>query len=177
MELKKGLYFTIDGIISAAIILALILLVSPFYIKQTSITNLNFLSQDFLNVFSTIKFKDTNNPYIKNNPYINGLISSQIINKDNAILQQVAEFWASSQMDYAHETVRIVMEPWVPNATGYGVWVNNDMIYQRDMPVKNSLVSSKKMISGIAKGQTSQNTRKSPPTLWGPAIVEVRVWQ
>ena len=36
---------------------------------------------------------------------------------------------------------------------------------------------AKKMISGIAKGQTGIPSRNNPPTLWGPAIAEVRVWE
>jgi len=174
MELKKGLYFTIDSIIAGSIVLIVILLVSSFYVKHTSIEHLSFLSQDIIDVLSTITINDVKNKYT----YINERITAgDIDNMDNTVLQQIAEFWADSQLDFANKTASNVTELWLPNSIGYGIWIDNEPIYNRDIPIKKSLISSKKMVSGIRKGPSSSNTRQNPPTLWGPAIFEVRAWE
>ena len=81
-------------------------------------------------------------------------------------------------MEYASKTASNVTENWISNNTGLGIWIDNELVYKRDIPIKKSLVSSKKMISGIKKGYTSSSPdRKKPPTLWGPIIVEIRVWE
>ena len=79
--------------------------------------------------------------------------------------------------EYANETVSNVTAPFINNVTGFGVWVDNEAIYTRDLPLRKSLVSSKKVITGVSKGEATSTTRKNPPTLFGPVVVEVRIWQ
>ena len=113
------------------------------------------------------------------NGYVNSLISDRTItNLDNSVLEQIGEFWAEDDLANANRMTSNVTEPWIPTAMGLGVWINNETIYKRDTTIKKSLVSSKKIISGVSKGQSSGSaTRKDPPALWGPAILEVRVWE
>ena len=113
-----------------------------------------------------------------NNEYINSLIlDGTIVDTNATVVKQIAEFWSSNDMVKASKSASNVTEPWVPSTIGMGMWINNELIYKRDMPLKKSLVTSKRMATGIAKGGQSSETRQSPPTLWGPAIVEVRLWE
>ena len=173
MELKKGYYFTMDSIIAGGIILILIMLTSSFYVKEQSTFHLNYLSQDLIRVLGTSTVGE-----IKNG-YTNALINDMTItNLKNTVLEQIGEFWAENEMILANKTASNVTSPWVSNTTGVGIWINNETIYNKDVPIKKSLVSSKKIISGIKKGQPSgSGSRQNPPALWGPAIVEVRVWE
>ena len=170
--MKKGIYFTLDSIIAGGIVLTVIALASSFYIKEPSNIHLNYLSGDLIKVLSTLTVEEVDNKYI------NSLISDgTITDLDNTILDQIGEFWANDDMVNANRTVSNVTEPWIPDAFGFGIWTDSKTIYKREIPIKKSLVSSKKMISGISKGHSQgPETRKEPPTLWGPAIVEVRVW-
>jgi len=168
---KKGFYFTIDSIIAGGIVIIVILLASSFYIKEQPSVHLNYLSQDLIKTLSTLNVVEIDNEYI------NELIADQTItNLDNTILEQIAEFWAADELVLANRTASNVTEPWVSNATGFGIWINNESIYNNNISLKKSLISTKKIISGIEKGQTSGSTRKNPPTLFGPIIVEIRVW-
>ncbi len=172
MRLKRAFYFTLDSIIAGSIILTIILLISSFYSKEQSTSRLNYLSSDLALVLDTIKVRDIDNNYVKS------LISDGTIkNMDNTILEQIGEFWAKDDMEHANKTASNVIEQWVSNTTGFGIWINDEAIYNRNITMKSSLVSSRKMISGIAKGQASGLTRANPPTLWGPAIAEVRSWE
>ena len=170
-KLKKGIFFTIDSIIAAGIIFSVIIFASSFYVKEQPSFNLNFLSQDLIKTLSTLNVVEIDNEYI------NILIADQTItNLDNTILEQIAEFWAADELVLANRTTSNVTELWVSNVTGFGIWINNESIYNNNISLKKSLISTKKIISGIEKGQTSGSTRKNPPTLFGPIIVEIRVW-
>jgi hypothetical protein len=169
---KKAFYFTIDSIIAGGIVLTVILLISSFHVEEPFDFHLNYLSQDLIRVLGTLTVKEINNGYL------NSLVSDGTIkNPENTVLEQIAEFWAKNQLEFANKSVSNVTGQWLPSNIGFGMWINNEAIYNRDSPIRKSLVSSKKLLSGIEKGKTNLNTRQSPPTLWGPAIVEVRLWE
>ncbi|MCH8328862.1 MAG: hypothetical protein IIB81_00540 [Nanoarchaeota archaeon] len=171
-KMKKGFFFTMDSILAGGIIIAVILLVSSSYVRDQPNFHLNYLSQDLTKTLSTLTVQEISNVYIEER--INGGV---ITNLDNTVLEQIVEFWADDELEYANKTVSNVTEPFVNNVIGYGMWINNEAIYTRDMPIKKSLVSSKKIISGVEKGKSGGLTRKNPPTLFGPVVFEVRVWQ
>jgi len=168
---KKGVFFTIDSIIAAGIIFAVIIFSSSIYVKDQPSFHLNYLSQDLVKTLSTLTVEDANNEYINER-----IASGDITNLDNTVLEQISEFWADGNVEFANKTVSNVTESFVYNITGFGIWIENEAIYTRDMPLRKSLISSKKIISGVAKEQSTGETRKNPPTLLGPIIVEVRVW-
>lgn len=170
---RKGFFFTIDSILAAGIILIVILLTSSNYIEEQPSFHLNYLSQDSIRTLSTLTVEEIDNGYI------NSLIDNgDIKNKDNTVLEQIAEFWADDNLDLANKTASNVTQFLVTNTIGFGLWIENEAIYTRDIPIKKALVSSKKILSGIEKGQSSgSETRKNPPTLLGPIVIEVRVWQ
>jgi hypothetical protein len=171
-KMKKGVFFTIDSIVAAGIILAVILFASSFYVKEQPNFYLNYLSQDLTRILSTLNVEEIDNEYI--NECIAG---GNIENLDNTVLEQIVEFWADDELEYAEKTTSNVTDLLMSDVIGFGVWINNEAIYQRDMPIEESLVSSKKIVSGIEKGESWGETRQNPPTLLGPVIVEVRVWR
>jgi len=173
-KLKKGIFFTIDGILAAGIIFTVILFSSSFYVKEQPSFHLNYLSQDLIKTLSTLNVVEINNVYI------NGLIDNNDIKGselENTVLEQIAEFWAAGDLDKAGRVASNVTDLFVPSNMGFGLWIDQEVIYTRDIPLKKSLISSKKIISGVEKGKTGGLTRKKPPTLFGPVVAEVRVWQ
>jgi len=171
MGLKKGMFFTIDSIIGAGVIFTVIILASSLYVSEQPSFNLNYLSQDIIKTLSTLTVIEIGNVYI--NERIN---SGDITKLDNTILEQIVQFWADDQMVFANKTASNVTDLFLPDNIGFGIWVDKESIYTRDVPIKESLVSSKKIISGVAKGQTTGESRKNPPTLLGPVVIEARVW-
>ena len=169
-RIKKGVFFTIDSILAAGIVLIVIIFASSSYIREQPSFHLNYLSQDLIKTLSTLTVGEIDNEYLNS-------LSSSEVDKDNTILEQIAEFWAGSDLEKANKTASNVTGLFVPANMGFGIWIDGEAIYTRDMLIKKSLVSSKKIISGVEKGKTSGLTRKNPPTLLGPAIVEARVWQ
>ena len=167
---KKAIFFTIDSILAAGIIISVIIFASFAYSNEPHYFHLNYLSQDIIKTLSTIRVGDIENSYIQ------GLIDDGTIqNEDNTALEQIAEFWIDGEMELANKTAGNLTGSYIPENFGVGVWINNQTIYTRDFPTGSSLVSSKKIISRLP-AETSW-TRQNPPTLQDPMIAEVRVWQ
>lgn len=170
--MKKGQFFTIDGILAAGIVFATIIFASSFYAEEQPTFHVSYMSKDLTDILSAANVQDISNGYI------NSLISdSTITNLDNTVLDQIVEFWAENDIARANKTASNVTAPLVPDIYGFSIFIDDEMIYSRDKPIAKSLTSSKKIISGIAKGQQTAQTRNNPPTLFGPVIVEIRVWQ
>jgi hypothetical protein len=172
MELKKGVYFTIDSLIAAGIVFTVILLSSSFYAEEQPSFHLNYMSQDLVRTLSTLTVEEANNEYL------DGLMGGpNEPNLKNTILEQVGGYWADDKIINANRTVSNVTEPFIPDIIGFGIWINNKTIYKRDIPIQKSLVSSKKILSGVSEGQTGPHTRGNLPALGTPVIVEVRLWE
>jgi len=169
---KRGVFFTIDSILAVGIIFTVIAFASSTYVKDQTNFNLNHVSQDLVKTLSTLSVVEIGNEYIDER-----ISSGDITNLGNSVLEQIVEFWADDNLVFANRTASNVTGGFVSEFMGVGVWIDNEAIYARDIPIKKSLISSKKIISGTAKGQLTGETRNNPPTLFGPVIVEVRVWQ
>jgi len=149
--MKKAIFFTIDSLLASGIVIVAILLVSNFYSVERQRTNVNFASQDLVRVFSTMTVGEVNNNFVQSL-----IASGTITNTNNTILEQIGEFWASGKTDLAANFTKNLTETIFPAAYGYSVLVNGEEIYSRNIPVQKSLVSSKQIISGIAKAKPTQ---------------------
>ena len=170
--MKKGMFFTIDGILAAGIVFSTIIFASSFYAEEQPTFHISYLSQDLIDTLSAANVVDVNNGYV------NSLISDEsITNLKNTVMDQIVEFWVEGEVNKANKTASNVTEPLVPDTSGFSILIDEETIYSRDKPITKSLASSKKIVSGVAKGQQTAETRNNPPTLFGPVIVEIRVWQ
>ncbi|MBI2657301.1 VWA domain-containing protein [Candidatus Woesearchaeota archaeon] len=151
MGIKKGVFFTIDALLASGIIIVAVLLVSNFYSEEQQTVNVNYASQDLVRVFSTMTVGEANNDYVK------GLISSgQITGTNNTILEQIGDFWADDEIGLARNLTANLSDAIIPKNYGFSVLVNGEEIYSRNMSVKRSLVSSRKLITGIAKAKPTE---------------------
>ncbi len=170
--MKKGLFFTIDGILAAGIVFATIIFASSFYAEEQPTFHVSYLSQDIMDTLSAANVVEIDNDYI------DSLIASgAITNLGNTVTDQIVEFWVEEDIEKANKTVSNVTASLIPGTSGFGVWIDGEAIYTRDRPITKSLASSRRIVSGVAKGQQTAETRNNPPTLFGPVIIEIRVWQ
>ncbi len=150
-EQKRGIFFTIDALLASGIIIVAVLLVSNFYSAKQQRANVEYASQDLVRVFSAMSVGEVNNDYVK------ALISGgDITSTNNTILEQIGDFWAASKTELARNFTRNLTEDIFPGRYGFSVLVNGEEIYSRSLPLKKSLVSSRKIISGIAKAKPTE---------------------
>lgn len=146
--MRKGVFFTIDALLASGIIIVAVLLVSNFYSEEQQTVNINYASQDLVRVFSTMTVGEANNGYVR------ALIANgDITNANNTILEQIGDFWADDKIELAKNFTMNLSSAIIPGSYGFSVLVNGEEIYSRNMSVKKSLVSSRKLITGIAKAK------------------------
>jgi hypothetical protein len=145
---KRALFFTIDALIAALIMITGLLLITSSYTSEQPKTLINTLSQDLLNILSEMRTYEVNNSYIQE------LVDNGSIKDLNfTLLEQIGEFWANNNMTLAYGFAMNVSEGILPVMFGYGIMFDNDTIYSRTNPVRDSLVTSKKVITGIEKAK------------------------
>ncbi|NQU79182.1 hypothetical protein HQ545_05430 [Candidatus Woesearchaeota archaeon] len=145
---KDGLFFTIDALIAALVMMSGLLLITSSYISEQPRTSINHMSHDLLSVLSELHV------YELNNTYVDELIANgTITNTNNTVIVQIGELWAEGDMSVANELTRNITEGLLPFSFGYSLIINNETIYARSNSVTNSLVSSKKIMSGIQKSK------------------------
>jgi hypothetical protein len=143
---KRGIFFTLDAILAASIIIVAIILASQYYVRETKTETMDYLAHDLVRVFTNMKVSEIDNEYVAT------LISNGSITRlNNTILEQIGEFWSENDIGTASTFAENVTEKLIPQRFGVGIWVNGELIYKKSKPVTKTLVSSRKLISGIAK--------------------------
>ena len=144
--MKKAIFFTIDSLLASGIIIVSILLVSNFYISEHNEVNVNYASQDLVRVFSSLTIGEVRNDYAKNL-----IASGQITNPNNTLIEQIGQFWSENNVELAKNLTINLTEAIIPKNYGFSIIIDDEVIYSRNIPLKKALVSSRRLISGIAK--------------------------
>ncbi|MFH1063867.1 MAG: hypothetical protein V1729_02185 [Candidatus Woesearchaeota archaeon] len=145
---RKGLFFTIDALIAAMIMIAGLLLMTSSYVSEQPRSLINTMSHDLLNILSTLQTHELNNSFIQE------LIDNGSITDPNlTLMAQIGEFWADGNLTLATVFAANVSEGILPEFFGYSISIDNDTIYARSSPVDNTLVTSKKIITGVQEGK------------------------
>ena len=147
----KGMFFTIDSLLASGIIIVSILLISNFYISQPDKVNVNYAAHDMVRAFSSMKVGEAKNDYVKSL-----IASGEITNTNNTILEQIGELWAEDKLNLSYNLTKNLSEEIIPDNFGFSVLVNGEEIYSRNKSVKRALVSSRKIITGIAKAKPTE---------------------
>ncbi len=146
MAVKRGMFFTLDGLLALSIVIVGIILVSQFYTHKPVNIGVNFASNDITRIFSSITVGELDNEYVKS------LIQSgKITDMNNTIFDQLGLFWAVGDMELAENFTRNITESIFSESLGISVLVDGEEIYSRSTPAGKTLVSSRSMVSGITK--------------------------
>ncbi len=145
---KKGIFFTIDALIAAMILISGIILMTSSHITEQPRTVINHLSHDLLNLLAELQVWEVNNSFIWS-LYENGSIT----NLNNTIIQQTGEFWAKENLVLANQFIANISEGIFEDNYGYSISFDKETIFTRTTPLTNSLVTSKKLVSGIQKSK------------------------
>ncbi len=145
--MKKGYYFTVDAMMAAAILATGLILASTMYVQESRTTNLLHYSQDLQGILSTVRLSELNVTLIANWSAL-GIVTDL----NRTILEQVGEFWAAGNNSLAIELLHFTVGA-VPPQFEYGIFFGGEQVYGSSVPASSSLVSTKRIVSGIAKGK------------------------
>ncbi len=150
-KIKKGVFFSIDALIAVALILSAVVMFSYLYFEQDEIVQPVYFSSDLVNILSTIKLSEFQDPET-----LAFISDNNITELNRTILEQVLIYRVENEEEKANELLNITLEGLTPSNYNLGVWVEgyNDAIYKTSSSQDLNLVSSKHLISGIEKNKT-----------------------
>ncbi|MFH0978934.1 MAG: vWA domain-containing protein [Candidatus Woesearchaeota archaeon] len=141
----KGLFFTMDALISAFLIVGALLAASSFYIHEVQKGDTSFVAQDAVNMLSRLKVGETDNPYVQSL-----ILQHNITDLNNSVLEQIGVFWAEGKTTLASGLVENLLLPLVPQGLSLAVLLDDDPVFMLNRSSPSSVSSFKKFISGIA---------------------------
>ncbi len=143
---NRGIIFTLDAIFAGILIVIAITAFSQNFIFDDKTPDLNYLSYDLVKSFSSIK------TYELNNSYLNGLIASGVVNNtNNTILETIGELYVLNKTSEAKELARNISAELIPKSYGFAIAVNGEEVYTNNKSVEKSVMTAKRLISGIEK--------------------------
>ncbi|MBN2052687.1 hypothetical protein JW756_04240 [Candidatus Woesearchaeota archaeon] len=171
---KRGAYFfVIDAMIAGIIIfLTLILIFTTHSLKPESEPTLRMMT-DYTNFLTNTQIRQFQGSYVES--LIN---DSNITNLDNTLVEQLVEFHYFNNPDlsnYRNTTaimkgfVLEISEGIIPDERSFSIYLNNESIYERSMlNINNSklVLSSHRILFKIINSTY----------IYGPIIIEVRIW-
>ena len=141
---KKGIFFTFDALLACTILVTSILLIHSYYIHAQADSNVEYMAEDVLSVISNLKMNELNNTYAQS--LLNGSEDP-----NTTVIEQIGTFWAKGDINTSRNLTRAVLDSVVPGTIGYGIWIEDELIYSRNISEINKLVKTVNLISGIEK--------------------------
>ncbi len=149
MEIK-AYFFSLDAFLGAAIVILGVLLASSLYVAPQETSQIAQFSRDMTSVLSEIRVYEVNNSYVQS------LIESgEIKNANNSVLEQIGEFWAANKTGQAKYFALNITEGLIPKKYGFGIYADDNVILSAPA-INKSLISSRKMVSGIAQSKPTE---------------------
>ena len=146
MSGTKGVFFTLDGILAATLLIAAVIIIPQFVVSTTPTAKTTFEAQDSINVLAELKVSEVNSAYIQS------LIASEVIsNPDQSVLEQIGAFWAVDDIANAQILSREVLGSLLGD---YELVVDGESIYGSIGGTQ--VIVFKRMVSGITKGREQE---------------------
>ena len=143
---KSALFFSIDGLVALLIILFGLLLVSKMYFYEKPRISLEYASSDLIGILSEVKVSEINNSYLSQ-LISNGTIKEYELN--NSVLEIIGKLWVTDKKEEAENLFKNITYGLIPNDFGFGVYINNNTIYERNSTSRTEVIAYSRMVSGI----------------------------
>jgi len=157
-----------DALIASIIVFSVLLVVSVFYLQKQTTTQTVYYAEDLANMLSELKIND-----VADDEYVQYLIDNGFTeNKSVSILEEIGRLWVLGYKEQSSSLAATFVNNTLPSNFGYSVLINKTVIYTNEKDY-TSLISVKKMVSGIEEGKEIGDI----PSMWGPSIMEIRVMQ
>lgn len=143
---NKSILFTTDAIFAGLIIVIALTAFSENFIYEDKTPDLSYLSYDLVKSFSSIKTYEMNSSYLKELTAI-GVLN----NTNNTILEAIGELYVLNKTLEAGLLSENISKELIPSKYGFAIFVNDELVYTNGKPVEKSVISAKRLISGIEK--------------------------
>lgn len=177
---RKGYFFVLDAFLAMSILVLGILIVYSFRSYSPSQVQPLLLADDVMESLSSNKVGDLAGNISGPGIYVQGLISDgDIPTMQNTLLEQIGEFYALDNDALCRSFTANITDMLIPSQYGFALYVNvtNHSLNTNDFKVivnnisvqqdeSSMLVTSKRIVAGIV----------NETVMWGPFIMEARIW-
>jgi len=153
MEMKKGIVFSLDAILSLTIVIllvaALLLLRYQSLIPEKKYEQIGYIASDTLNILTELKVYE-----IKENPTVKELINSKIIREEDlnrSVLDLIGSFWGGKNYTIAENITREVLQFY--NFSCLRLDIEDEKIYSSCDEISGEVVVSSMIESGYEVGK------------------------
>ncbi|HLP79614.1 MAG TPA: hypothetical protein VK158_03195 [Acidobacteriota bacterium] len=151
---KKAVFFIIDAIICATILLAAISLLVITPTQSAGQPKSFFLSKDIMHVLETVHVSDL---YNQGNPWVVAAnANGSITDLSQNIISQMGQFWAQGDDVLANEFIVAFLNQTIPDYSSFGIWIENESIYTRTNPPIASQSVAWRIVSGVEKNKPTR---------------------
>lgn len=152
MEMRKGLFFTVDAVIAATVMLVAIFIISTQIFQSEETTDINNVALDSINALSTIKVYEMQGQSYVAELIANGNITA--IDMNSSMLDLINIFWAEGKTTLATNLTRIMLAGVIPDAYNYGYYADDDLLFESNSSSAKNRISYRKFVSGVEEGKT-----------------------
>lgn len=145
---KKAFYFTMDAMFSAFLLIAGLMLITQYLVKQPVTESIDFTSSDLLSALGELKMSEVNATFV--NTY---LASNDNTNLNLSVLEQIGAYWATGNKTLAINLTQYVLAELLPNNTGASLSIGGDLLYEKQSSQNpRNKLTGERMITGIEEG-------------------------
>jgi hypothetical protein len=165
---KKGYYFVIDALIGATIIFLSLMIILNSGSRPTKVQYNYEMAEEYTSFIINTKMEDLNSELV-----LQMINDGRIKDTRHSIIEQVDEFDYKSMSSDATALVQNITEPLIPQKYGFSYTlikgVTRTLIYSRASPDINNakIVIASKKITFLQIDSS---------TMFGPALVEIKIW-
>ncbi len=147
---KKAIFYTLDAMIAVFIFVSAVLIIYQLDFKNYENSYTLYTADDILNSLSSIKVKDSNNPYILELINNNTIVDEQL---DKNIIELIGEFWSNGDYDIAKNIFKNLTYSVVNNNSDFSVslYINGEKIYSVGNSKNLTESRASRLLSGINK--------------------------
>ncbi len=177
---KKAYFFSLDAIIAVTILTTGIFLVF-FIMSSRSVESPTYLlSEDIMTVLAKTKINNLSAeefPHIHSHLIIN---TKEITNTENTILEQIGEFYYLGKKDLIKDNLlKEILTGLIPyeNNLEINIYIPPSNTGESLFEIYNTGISKEKSKVTISTKKIIFGKKPKSKDVWGPYIVEVRVWR
>lgn len=153
---KKAIYYSLDALLAGILLVAVaaVLLNLSFY--EPEIKQKSYMTQDILNILSELQVGELNNSFV-----LDEINNGNITDLDNSVLDQIGIYWALNETNKSQQLFLAVFNETLSDTKNVQFSLESDTIFLKNDSTPVDLVTGRRMISGVTKGEAVTGSSSS----------------
>jgi hypothetical protein len=146
--MKRAMYFTLDGILAATIIVSAVFLYMTFSTSEQDSSQLQATASDAVNILNTMTVSEVNSPLTSQ------VLATNLVTENDTVIRAIGVLWATNN-PLAQNFTEYVMSDFSPRYS-YAVYLEGTLLMNRSLMLQSQaskVTAAKQQISGVAQSK------------------------